>query len=118
MESFSVSTSRSCAPLRSTRTVWNPEMGSKVTLGIPLHNSAPFLDELFTCLRGLDPAPAEIIFLDDASNDDSAARVDGFLASGAVAGARLVRSERNLGIAGAYNRLAQEASSEWIQVLD
>ena len=61
-------------------------MGSKVTLGIPLHNSAPFLDELFTCLRGLDPAPAEIIFLDDASNDDSAARVDGFLASGAVAG--------------------------------
>jgi glycosyltransferase involved in cell wall biosynthesis len=93
-------------------------MGSKVTLGIPLHNSAPFLDELFTCLRGLDPAPAEIIFLDDASNDDSAARVDGFLASGAVAGARLVRSERNLGIAGAYNRLAQEASSEWIQVLD
>ena len=88
-----------------------------ITLGIPVYNSAPFVDELFASLRRLSPAPAEIIFLDDASTDDSQSRVRNFIAecSGNV---RLVCNESNLGIAGAYNRLVREASSEWVQLLD
>jgi glycosyltransferase involved in cell wall biosynthesis len=90
-----------------------------ITLAIPVHNSTPFLDELFACLRTLDPLPREIIFLDDASSDDSLAHLQGFAlpsASGTVV--RVLRNERNAGIAGAYNRLAGAAMCEWVQLLD
>jgi len=90
-----------------------------VSLCIPVHNSAPFLDELFGCLRHLDPPPAEIVFLDDASNDDSATRVERFIAeTRAGPPMRLLRNERNMGIAAAYNRLAREARGDWVQLLD
>ncbi len=90
-----------------------------LSLGIPLYNSSRFLDELFVCLCGLNPPPREIVFLDDASSDDSLARVTEFarscLPSVAV---RVLSNDRNLGIAGSYNRLAKETSGEWLQILD
>ena len=89
-----------------------------VSVGIPVYNSAPFLDELFACLRRLDPAPAEIVFVDDASTDDSASRIDRFIGEFDRRTVRLLRNGSNLGIAGTYNRLVRETSSEWIQVLD
>ncbi|GAA0714556.1 glycosyltransferase family A protein [Dokdonella soli] len=92
---------------------------AEISLGIPVFNSARFLDELFNNLCMLDPIPAEIVFLDDASSDDSASRIEHFIAEhGAAVGARLIRSERNAGIAGAYNRLAHEARSDFVQLLD
>jgi len=90
-----------------------------ISLGIPVFNSARFLDELFANLCDLDPLPAEILFLDDASEDDSAARIDRFVAAhGGALRARLLRNGRNGGIAAAYNRLAREACGEFVQLLD
>lgn len=90
-----------------------------VTLAIPVYNSAPFLDELFACLRSLNPAPAQIVFLNDASMDDSASRLDAIVAEMRKrAPAVVLHNERNLGIAGTYNRLVREAHGEWIQLLD
>ncbi len=90
-----------------------------ISLGIPVFDSARFLNELFANLRALDPLPAEIVFLDDASNDDSAARIERFIAEhGAALRARLLRNVRNSGIASAYNRLVREARGEFVQLLD
>lgn len=90
-----------------------------ISLGIPVFNSARFLGELFANLRELDPLPTEILFLDDASDDDSALRIEHFIAGhGAALRARLLRNERNGGIAAAYNRLAREARGEFVQLLD
>lgn len=90
-----------------------------ISLCIPVFNSAAFLDELFDCLRSLVILPAEIVFLDDASNDDSALRLKMFADSpGLSTAVRVLTNERNGGIAAAYNRLAREARSEWIQLLD
>lgn len=90
-----------------------------LSLGIPVYNSSLFLDGLFACLRALDPLPDEIILLDDASSDDSLPRLQMFAeASSLPVPVRVLSNDRNLGIAGAYNRLAREARGEWMQVLD
>ena len=92
---------------------------AEITLGIPVYNSSPFLDELFACLRRLDPLPSEIVFLDDASTDGSFTRLGEFSCStDTQIPVRVLRNEHNLGIAGSYNRLAREARSEWVQILD
>lgn len=91
----------------------------EVSLAVPVYNSAAFLDELFACLRTLDPPPAEIIFLDDASTDDSLARLHRFAsAPNITANVRVFCHGQNTGVAGTYNRLAREARCEWIQLLD
>lgn len=92
---------------------------AEISLAIPVYNSNLFLGEMFACLRLLDPAPTEIVFLDDASTDDSLSRVEAFAAAfGNNAKVRVLRNVRNGGIAAAYSRLAREACGEWIQLLD
>jgi glycosyltransferase involved in cell wall biosynthesis len=90
-----------------------------LSLGVPVYNSTLFLDGLFGCLRALDPLPDEIILLDDASSDDSLPRLRAFAeAWTSPVPVRVLSNERNLGIAGAYNRLVHEAHGEWMQLLD
>lgn len=91
----------------------------RVSLCIPVFRSAAFLPELFSHLRVLRPAPAEIVFLDDASPDESGALVSEFIRSmPRDMGLRLLVNDRNAGISAAYNRLAQEASCAWVHILD
>lgn len=91
----------------------------EVSLCIPMYRSAEFLAELFGRLHQLDPPPAEIILLDDASPDNSLEMASSFAAdppSGIRA--RVLHNERNGGIAAAYNRLATEACHPWLHILD
>jgi glycosyltransferase involved in cell wall biosynthesis len=90
---------------------------SGISLGIPLFRSECFLAELLDRLSRLAPSPREIIFLDDASPDNCLAMASEFVAS-APCPVKLVRNTENQGIAAAYNRLATEASSEWLHILD
>jgi glycosyltransferase involved in cell wall biosynthesis len=89
----------------------------EITLGIPLFRSAAFLPALFDKLEGLKSPPAELIFVDDASPDDSADMAEEFIEAWPGT-ARIVRLGVNLGIAAAYNRIAQESASTWVQILD
>lgn len=92
---------------------------TEVSLAIPVYNSSPFLDGLFGCLRGLARFPGEIVFLDDASSDDSLQRLRVFAEAAALPiPVRVIANERNAGIAGAYNRLVRETQGEWLQILD
>lgn len=89
-----------------------------LTLGIPLYRSAAFLPELLARLEQLTLSPRELIFVDDASPDDSGDVAARFIATRWKGPARIVRHPINLGIAAAYNRVALEACSEWIHILD
>lgn len=90
-----------------------------VSLCIPVFRSSAFLPVLFERLGALKPAPSEILFLDDASPDNSAAMVRQFIETVAPAtDVRLLTNTANTGIAGAYNRLAREARGEWVHILD
>lgn len=90
-----------------------------VTLAVPMYRSAEFLPGLFQVIRGMSPPPAEIVFLDDASPDNSFDLAEAFSATvGGGISVRVLRNPNNLGIAGTYNRLAQEATQPWVHILD
>lgn len=91
----------------------------EVSLCIPMYRSAEFLAELFGRLRKLDPSPAEIILLNDASPDNSLEMALSFATDPPLGTqVRVLRNERNGGIAAAYNRLATEARYAWLHILD
>ncbi|MEJ7670328.1 MAG: glycosyltransferase family 2 protein [Casimicrobiaceae bacterium] len=92
---------------------------TSVSLCIPVYRSAEFLPDLFERLRALEPKPAEILLLDDASPDQSATLISNFAKQPLPQlNLRLIRNTSNTGIAAAYNRLAQEARAEWVHILD
>lgn len=90
-----------------------------VTLAIPMYNSAAFLGDLFASLTPLTVMPREILVYDDASGDDSYAEVLCLCHRYRLtAQVRIMRADCNCGVAGAYNRLAREATSSWLHILD
>lgn len=88
-----------------------------ISLCIPMYNSERFLGNLFDKLALLNPAPAEVVLLDDASQDSSYRLAKDFEARAPFA-TRVLRNSINTGIAAAYNLLAASASQEWLHILD
>ena len=68
---------------------------------------------LRACLHSLRDVEAQIIVVDNASHDDSAAMV-----AREFPGVQLIESEENLGFAEGNNRAFQAASGEWIWLLN
>ena len=83
----------------------------KVAAVVPHWNRRDLLQTLLANLAQQTRPLDEIIVVDNGSTDDSAAVAE-------LAGARVVRLERNLGFAAAVNRGIQAASAEWIAILN
>lgn len=86
---------------------------------VPAHNAARYLE---TCLRSLldqaggDPG-IEVLVLDDASSDDTAAILER-LAAAHPGQLRVLRASRNGGISAARNRLLAEATARHLWFVD
>lgn len=78
---------------------------------IPAHNAARTLPMVLTALEHQDPAPAEVIVVDDASSDETSALAE-------AAGVRVISLEEPVFAGGARNRGWQEARTEAIVFLD
>lgn len=85
----------------------------RVSVIVPIHGKLPYT---LACLRSIArhgaSAPFEVIVVDDASPDDSAAML------AQVDGLRLLRNERNLGFIGSCNAGAAAARSEYLLFLN
>jgi len=84
-----------------------------VTVTITNWNGAAFLDDCLDAVAGLRGDVAEVIVVDNASSDDSQARV---MRRGG--GVRLVAMARNEGPCPARNRGLAEARTRWVLQLD
>lgn len=82
-----------------------------VSVVIPAYNREGMLRRALASVLAQRPAPAEIIVVDDASSDGSAAVA-------AEMGARVVRHERNRGEGAARNSGIAEAGQPWVALLD
>ena len=79
---------------------------------VPNYNDAALLPRAIASLANQDPAPGEIIVVDDGSTDDSLevlARLQSSLPS-----LRVLRNERNLGIIPSLNRGLSEAQGRYV----
>lgn len=82
-----------------------------ISVVIPVYNGARTLDSVLAALSKAEPAPDEILVVDDGSTDGT-----GELA--ALAGRRVIRQEQNVGAAAAKNRGAEHATGEIILFTD
>ena len=85
----------------------------RVSVIVPAHNSAAWIDETLASVADQTYSDWELIVADDASDDDTAARVAAHAPK-----ATLVRSAHNLGPAGARNLALSSASGELVAFLD
>src|SRR5271154_4241072 len=83
----------------------------KISVVIPAYNAAPFLARCLGSVFAQTLKPDEVIVVDDKSTDNTAAMA-------AELGAKVVRREINGGLSAARNTGIQNASSEWIALLD
>ncbi|MFC7342473.1 glycosyltransferase [Saccharopolyspora griseoalba] len=84
-----------------------------VSVIVPVHGKWSYTRQCLRMLAGhVVSVPFEVIVVDDASPDDSAARL------AECEGVRLVRAERNLGFIGACNLGAEHARGEYLFFLN
>jgi glycosyltransferase involved in cell wall biosynthesis/CDP-glycerol glycerophosphotransferase (TagB/SpsB family) len=90
-----------------------------ISLVVPTYNVGRFLPDFFSSLDeqagGIDDI--EIVFVDDGSTDDSAARIEKWISSGHHTNARVV-SKPNGGLASARNRGLEEITGDWVSFPD
>src|SRR5436189_2072285 len=96
----------SAAPAHSTPTV---------SVVMPVHNGERFLGEAIGSVLGQTFSDLELIVVDDASTDRTAALLE---AASRDARVRVHRLERNLGVAGALNAGCRLARGELIARMD
>jgi glycosyltransferase involved in cell wall biosynthesis len=89
-----------------------------LTLGVPLKNSAAYLQDLLSSLEVQKRLPAEVLFIDDGSTDHSLQIVKAFSARHAWWNIRTERNESSVGIGAIYNQIAAAARRTWVQILD
>jgi glycosyltransferase involved in cell wall biosynthesis len=82
-----------------------------VSVVIPAHDRAGTIERALASARRQTAQPSEVIVVDDASGDDTAARAEEM-------GARVVRHERNRGAGSARNTGIEAARNDWIAFLD
>src|SRR5262245_22399918 len=85
----------------------------QVSFCIPVWNGAAFLPEALASALGQTLREFELLVVDDASDDASAA----IAAAAGDPRIRLLRNERRLGIPGCWNRCLAEARGEYVKFL-
>src|SRR3954469_17155942 len=82
-----------------------------VSVVIPAYRRAAMAERAVRSAFAQRRPPAEVIVVDDASGDDTAARVE-------AAGARVVVHDRNRGRGAARNSGLRAAANDWVALLD
>lgn len=90
-------------------------MTPKISINIVSYNRADYLKQALDSVLAQDFSNWEIIFIDDASTDDTAEIVEPYLGDLRI---KYFRNERNMGIGFSRNRALQESRGEFIAVLD
>lgn len=88
-----------------------PVSHGTVSIVIPARNAATTLVACLQSIHQLDPAPLEVIVVDDASMDDTAEVAERY-------GARVIRAKSNLGPGGARNLGVRHAQGEYLAFTD
>ena len=82
------------------------------------YNGRPYLDRCVAALRRLDPAPVDVVAVDNASPDGSVDRLRAFAAEAGPFPIRVIASATNRGYAGGHNLGASASRGEFLAFLN
>jgi len=85
----------------------------KISVLVPVYNGEKFLPECLDSILAQDAVGMEILLADDGSTDGSVAVLETYAARDPRI--RWWKNRRNLGLAGNWNRLLQEARGEYVK---
>ena len=95
------------------------ESGKLLSVIVPNHNYGRFIEDTIASIARQNYAPVEVIIVDDASTDDSVARIHAAIEKhGAALNIRLIEFTQNAGKVAAVNRALEVASGEYCLLLD
>ena len=89
----------------------------KVSVVIPVYNAEKTLSECLGSLQAQTFRDFEVVFVDDCSTDESPVIMRRFLEESGLPG-RIIRQEKNGGVAAARNRGLDESKGEYLCFLD
>tara|TARA_R110002096_G_scaffold101316_6_gene224019 strand:- start:2183 stop:3031 length:849 start_codon:yes stop_codon:yes gene_type:complete len=92
------------------------ESAPVVSIILPVYNAAPYLGEAIDSIRVQSFDDWELIAIDDASADNSAAILDGYAT--ADSRIRVFRNETNLGVGGTLDRAILRSRGQFIARMD
>jgi glycosyltransferase involved in cell wall biosynthesis len=88
-----------------------------VTVGIPAYNGEDYLMECLESLVRQTRRPDEVLVFDDCSKDGTLRVAEAFAARHPELRMRVERNERNLGMAGNWGRVVEEARGDHVKIL-
>ena len=88
-----------------------------VTVGVASFNNAAYLRETLDSIRQQTYPNVELLVVDDASRDDSAAVAEAWFASHPEVRGRLIRHSTNLGVCRVCNDIVTEGEGEFISII-
>lgn len=91
---------------------------TKVSIIIPVYNAEKFLPECFRNLSSLEFDGLELCFVDDGSSDGSLEMLREFAASFGTGEVKVLRHEKNRGVAAARNTALDAATGKYIMHID
>lgn len=92
--------------------------GPWLSILVPVRNAGDFLPACLESIRAQIDEGVELLLLDDASQDASAAVIDRFAAAGRVPRMSVFRHDAALGVSAARNALLAQARGEYIWFID
>ncbi|MCQ2142568.1 MAG: glycosyltransferase [Bacteroidales bacterium] len=90
----------------------------KVSIIIPVYNAEKFLPECFRNLAALEYDDVELCFVDDGSADGSLRLLEDFAQTFTKGEVKVLRHEKNRGVAAARNTALDNAAGEYIMHID
>lgn len=87
----------------------------KISVITPAYNVAPYIGQCIESVQAQTLSDWEMLIVDDASTDDTAAVVQRYLSDPRI---RLLQNPQNLGPSDTRNRALDAAQGEWVAVVD
>ena len=87
----------------------------KLSIIIPFYNALPYFNELLDSLMPQITDDIEVIFVDDASTDESLSAIDKYLSNYNV---YLIKNDSNKGVSYSRNEAIKKARGEYIWFVD
>ncbi len=103
---------------KASTSIREPDTTPWLSILVPVYNVAPYLEDCLKSIGAQSLEGVEVLFLDDASTDNSLSQLQSLVSADAAQGFGIWAHEQNRGLSAARNALFSKSSGQFIWFLD